>query len=157
MAYAPEPDLFIRTGGEQRISNFLLWQLAYTELFFTDTFWPDFSAECSTRPSPPTSTASGVSAAPARNWLKRQTDAENEDYYRCGLAGGAAAGPVLQLFPRVCPGGDAVCRRRRVGARLFGLAEGRPAWPARRRRAVRRPDVHRQAGWSTRCTAWPRC
>jgi len=38
----PEPDLFIRTGGEQRISNFLLWQLAYTELYFTDTFWPDF-------------------------------------------------------------------------------------------------------------------
>jgi undecaprenyl diphosphate synthase len=44
MAYAPEPDLFIRTGGEQRISNFLLWQLAYTELFFTDTLWPDFDA-----------------------------------------------------------------------------------------------------------------
>jgi len=42
MAYAPEPDLFIRTGGEQRISNFLMWQLAYTELYFTDTFWPDF-------------------------------------------------------------------------------------------------------------------
>ncbi len=42
MAHAPEPDLFIRTGGEQRISNFLLWQLAYTELYFTDTFWPDF-------------------------------------------------------------------------------------------------------------------
>ena len=45
MAYAPEPDLFIRTGGEQRISNFLLWQLAYSELYFTDTYWPDFSAE----------------------------------------------------------------------------------------------------------------
>ncbi|NRR31494.1 di-trans,poly-cis-decaprenylcistransferase [Oxalobacteraceae bacterium] len=45
MAYAPEPDLFIRTGGEQRISNFLLWQLAYTELFFTDTYWPDFAIE----------------------------------------------------------------------------------------------------------------
>ena len=42
MYYAPEPDLFIRTGGEQRISNFLLWQLAYTELYFTDTLWPDF-------------------------------------------------------------------------------------------------------------------
>jgi undecaprenyl diphosphate synthase len=42
MAYAPEPDLFIRTGGEERISNFLLWQLAYTELYFTHTFWPDF-------------------------------------------------------------------------------------------------------------------
>ncbi len=44
MAYAPEPDLFIRTGGEQRISNFLLWQLAYAELYFTDTYWPDFDA-----------------------------------------------------------------------------------------------------------------
>jgi undecaprenyl diphosphate synthase len=44
MRYAPEPDLFIRTGGEQRISNFLLWQLAYTELYFTDTLWPDFDA-----------------------------------------------------------------------------------------------------------------
>jgi undecaprenyl diphosphate synthase len=42
MAYAPEPDLFVRTGGEQRVSNFLLWQLAYTELHFTDTLWPDF-------------------------------------------------------------------------------------------------------------------
>jgi undecaprenyl diphosphate synthase len=39
----PEPDLFIRTGGEQRISNFLLWQCAYTELYFTDLLWPDFS------------------------------------------------------------------------------------------------------------------
>jgi undecaprenyl diphosphate synthase len=45
MAYAPEPDLFIRTGGEQRISNFLLWQLAYTELYFTPMLWPDFDAE----------------------------------------------------------------------------------------------------------------
>jgi undecaprenyl diphosphate synthase len=44
MAYAPEPDLFIRTGGEQRVSNFLLWQLAYTELFFTERLWPDFDA-----------------------------------------------------------------------------------------------------------------
>jgi undecaprenyl diphosphate synthase len=44
MSYAPEPDLFIRTGGEQRISNFLLWQLAYCELYFTDAFWPDFDA-----------------------------------------------------------------------------------------------------------------
>jgi len=42
MAYAPEPDLFVRTGGEERISNFLLWQLAYSELYFTQTYWPDF-------------------------------------------------------------------------------------------------------------------
>ena len=43
MAHAPDPELLIRTGGESRISNFMLWQMAYTELFFTDTLWPDFS------------------------------------------------------------------------------------------------------------------
>ncbi len=41
----PDPDLFIRTGGEKRISNFLIWQLAYCELYFTDVLWPDFSKE----------------------------------------------------------------------------------------------------------------
>ena len=41
----PAPDLFIRTGGEKRISNFLLWQLAYTELYFCDTLWPDFNPD----------------------------------------------------------------------------------------------------------------
>jgi undecaprenyl diphosphate synthase len=45
MADAPEPDLFIRTGGEQRISNFMIWQLAYTELYFTDRLWPEFDAK----------------------------------------------------------------------------------------------------------------
>lgn len=45
MADLPEPDLFIRTGGEQRISNFLIWQLAYTELYFTDVLWPDFKRD----------------------------------------------------------------------------------------------------------------
>ena len=45
MAWAPEPDLFIRTGGEQRISNFLIWQMAYTELYFTECYWPDFGEE----------------------------------------------------------------------------------------------------------------
>jgi len=42
LSFAPDPDLFIRTGGEMRISNFLLWQVAYSELFFTDCLWPDF-------------------------------------------------------------------------------------------------------------------
>ena len=42
MRHAPDPDLFIRTGGEVRISNFLLWQVAYSELVFTDCLWPDF-------------------------------------------------------------------------------------------------------------------
>ena len=41
----PDPDLFIRTGGEKRISNFLLWQLAYSELYFTDVLWPDFNQD----------------------------------------------------------------------------------------------------------------
>lgn len=41
----PEPDLFIRTGGEKRLSNFLLWEMSYTELYFTDVLWPDFSKD----------------------------------------------------------------------------------------------------------------
>jgi undecaprenyl diphosphate synthase len=45
LADLPKPDLFIRTSGEKRISNFLLWQLAYTEMFFTDTLWPDFDKD----------------------------------------------------------------------------------------------------------------
>ena len=44
-SFMPDPDLLIRTGGELRISNFLLWQIAYTELYFCDTYWPDFSEE----------------------------------------------------------------------------------------------------------------
>jgi undecaprenyl diphosphate synthase len=44
LSHAPDPDLFIRTGGEVRISNFLLWQVAYAELYFTDCLWPDFDA-----------------------------------------------------------------------------------------------------------------
>ena len=45
LADVPEPDLFIRTGGETRISNFMLWQMAYAEFYFTDTLWPDFDEE----------------------------------------------------------------------------------------------------------------
>ena len=41
----PDPDLLIRTGGDHRISNFLLWQIAYSEIYVTDTFWPDFTKE----------------------------------------------------------------------------------------------------------------
>ncbi len=44
MSFSPEPDLFIRTGGEERVSNFLLWQLAYAEFYFTDTLWPEFDS-----------------------------------------------------------------------------------------------------------------
>jgi len=45
LSFAPDPDLFIRTGGEMRISNFVLWQAAYSELFFTECLWPDFGAQ----------------------------------------------------------------------------------------------------------------
>jgi undecaprenyl diphosphate synthase len=45
LAFAPDVDLLIRTGGEHRISNFLLWQCAYSELYFTETLWPDFDAD----------------------------------------------------------------------------------------------------------------
>lgn len=45
LAHVPDPDLFIRTGGEQRLSNFLLWQSAYSELFFSDRLWPEFDEE----------------------------------------------------------------------------------------------------------------
>jgi undecaprenyl diphosphate synthase len=44
-AFMPDPDLLIRTGGEVRLSNYLLWQCAYTELYFCDTYWPDFREE----------------------------------------------------------------------------------------------------------------
>ncbi len=44
LADLPEPDLFIRTGGEQRVSNYLLWQCAYSELYFTDVLWPEFNS-----------------------------------------------------------------------------------------------------------------
>ena len=45
-AFMPDPDLLIRTGGELRISNYLLWQIAYSELYFCDTYWPDFDEQC---------------------------------------------------------------------------------------------------------------
>ena len=59
----PDPDLLVRTSGEYRISNYLLWQLAYSELVFTDVLWPDFRARAPLRtPSPSTSAATAASA-----------------------------------------------------------------------------------------------
>ncbi len=65
MAYAPEPDLFIRTGGEQRISNFLLWQVAYTEFYFTDTSGPISTPTRSAARSHLRASANAASAAPS--------------------------------------------------------------------------------------------
>ena len=60
LAGLPDPDLLIRTGGEQRISNFLLWKLAYTELYFCDALWPDFDERRAATPR--SSTSAGASA-----------------------------------------------------------------------------------------------
>ncbi|SDB96820.1 polyprenyl diphosphate synthase [Paraburkholderia lycopersici] len=78
MAYAPEPDLFIRTGGEQRVSNFLLWQLAYAEFYFTDTFWPDFDAEALNR-----AIASYAERERRFGRTSAQVEAQNADSLSC--------------------------------------------------------------------------
>lgn len=63
----PDPELSIRTSGEQRISNFLLWQIAYAELWFSPVLWPDFRREPLSRPCSTSRTASGASASPANS------------------------------------------------------------------------------------------
>ncbi len=65
----PDPDLVIRTGGEQRLSNFLIWQSAYAELVFTDCLWPDFGPEAFDAP------CSSSPAAPAASAAERVADA----------------------------------------------------------------------------------
>jgi len=62
----PDPDLLIRTSGEMRLSNYLLWQVAYAEIFVTDRLWPDFRASISSKPSPISSAVSAAMAASAR-------------------------------------------------------------------------------------------
>ena len=84
MNYAPEPDLFIRTGGEQRISNFLLWQLAYTEFHFTDELWPDFNAQS----------------------LSRAIESYRNRERRFGRTSEQIAGEPAQADPLREPGGD---------------------------------------------------
>ena len=64
----PDPDLLIRTSGEMRVSNFLLWQIAYAEIFVTDTLWPDFRRVICSRPSSPTRSVTGGMAASRRRW-----------------------------------------------------------------------------------------
>jgi len=84
MHHAPEPDLFIRTGGEQRISNFLLWQLAYTELYFTETFWPDFNAS---------ELEKAFESYRARERRFGRTSAQVQQTQRTGVSGAGPAHP----------------------------------------------------------------
>ena len=67
----PDPDLLIRTSGEMRVSNFLLWQIAYAEIWVTDTLWPDFRAPHLLRPSSTTRSASAATAASSRRASRR--------------------------------------------------------------------------------------
>ena len=97
LSHAPDPDLFIRTGGELRISNFLLWQAAYSELVFTDCLWPDFDeAELDAalreyaRPRPALRPREGAGASRAR----AADDAQAARHHGAGAAGAAAAGAV---------------------------------------------------------------
>ena len=75
LAGLPPPDLLIRTGGEQRISNFLLWDLAYTELYFTETLWPDFGGLQLADAFAFFAAASDASARPARKCLRPPSEA----------------------------------------------------------------------------------
>jgi hypothetical protein len=94
MSYAPEPDLFIRTGGEQRISNFLLWQLAYTELSFTPALWPDFDAGALD--------AAIVSYCQRERRYGRTSEQVEEERRRTGTAGDAHAAAARAIYNMAC-------------------------------------------------------
>ena len=72
LSYAPDPDLFIRTGGEMRISNFLLWQVAYSELFFTDCLWPEFGERRARRGARRSTRAATAASAPSSRSSSRE-------------------------------------------------------------------------------------
>ena len=98
LSYAPDPDLFIRTGGEVRISNFLLWQAAYSELVFTDCLWPEFGdaeldaalADYARRDR----RFGACRAAPTLAAGEDLTHAQAARHHRARAAGVAAAGAV---------------------------------------------------------------
>jgi hypothetical protein len=126
MAYAPEPDLFIRTGGEQRISNFLLWQLAYSELYFTDTLWPDFDDAALDAAIRPIAVASAASAVPANNWVRPPPSCQRRLLHlpsrpRCLRRGSSPP----WCWSRVCVWSCSPCRRWR---RHWHLPRS-PRWP----------------------------
>jgi len=95
-AHMPDPDLLIRTSGEMRLSTCLLWQIAYTEIFFTERLWPDFAASICWKPSPNSSSASAATAASAKTaakWKKGRTGQVN------GLAVRSKANPRHESSP----------------------------------------------------------
>lgn len=119
----PLPDLCIRTGGEHRISNFLLWQLAYSELYFSDLYWPDFKHEPCARRWPISPPGSDVSARPETRWLGTLADVETTHYHRPDPAAGCAGG----FLPAGRPVVRSVHRRRH---HPWCLGVGAAGWPA---------------------------
>ena len=127
----PDPDLIVRTAGELRISNFLLWQAAYAELYVTDTLWPDFGESgdprCAPRLLEPRADSSA--ASPSRSSASRSTPAP-----RSTPAGG------MNLALRVVSGVVARCghRRRALDRHACGRHRGRRGRGDRRLGAPRR-------------------
>ena len=151
MGYAPEPDLFIRTGGEQRISNFLLWQLAYTELYFTDLLWPDFDAAALDRrdrvvpePRAPLRPHQRAGAGGAGRLSRRLHHAEAAGMLMTRIltalragprrAGGAVPAAAARLGARDARASIAVAADE--WARLAGFAAPRWAWSSAARSLI---------------------
>jgi hypothetical protein len=120
LAHVPDPDLLIRTGGEKRISNFLLWQAAYSELYFSDKLWPEFDAAALDAAIADYASASAASARPRASAAGGQEGrliphAQAARHHRRRAAGHPAAGAVL-AHPRTLPGRrPGPDRRRRLG------------------------------------------
>ncbi len=151
MAYAPEPDLFIRTGGEQRISNFLLWQLAYTELYFTDPLWPEFDAppRCGDRLLSQARAALRPHQRAARTDQElRRRGTKRSSRRRHGVAGRRSAclrrGSSPRSFCSAFSSSLCSCCRRPVGPGSSRSSSG-----PRPRNGGGWPDSRRTSGWPT--------
>ena len=150
LAGLPDPDLLIRTGGEQRISNFLLWNLAYTELYFSDTLWPDFdAAELDAALRVLRRRASGASARPASSCRARP----RSEQAPCCTA--ANASPRASCSPRAA--GDraaAAADAATVRARRRWCSLGAWEWSAFLARAGSAARAALYVAWSWRCCCW---
>ena len=173
LSYAPDPDLFIRTGGEVRISNFLLWQAAYSELVFTDCLWPEFGtaeldaalAEYAGRER----RFGTVSSRPALRRRGKLTRAQAAHPHRAGAAGLPAAGAAGQAGVAVRLAGRDRDRCRRLGMGPPATAPAGPRSPSASASASPACSPSSPAGqrarrassggrrWRSGCSAAPGC
>ncbi|MGO8762046.1 MAG: polyprenyl diphosphate synthase, partial [Desulfobaccales bacterium] len=98
----PDPDLIIRTSGEYRLSNFLLWQSAYTELYVTDTLWPDSGKKTSGPPWMPTASGTAASASPRNRSRARTPPAPGFEKYRGFVSWFPGSGLGTYFFGKGC-------------------------------------------------------